>query len=90
MEATLQYPVAQFDITLEDVSVVATLKTLLKQMKGVRNVSVKTKSPKVKMTESEFYAKIDRSLAETKNNPTYKMYAEESGEEFLNRLLQVG
>lgn len=40
---------------------------------------------RVCMTEEEFYAKIDRSLASGMSE--YVMGAEESGEEFLKRVL---
>lgn len=44
--ATAAYPKAQIELTLEDVSVLTYVKTLLKQMKGVMKVSVKkTKQP---------------------------------------------
>lgn len=42
---------------------------------------------KVKMTEEEFYAKLDKSLASTATGPTYTMGENESGEDFINRLL---
>ena len=54
METTIQYPKVHIDVTLDDVSVTNHLKTLLKQMKGVRSVRVKTECPKTEMTEREF------------------------------------
>ena len=43
--------------------------------------------PKVKMTEEEFYAKLDKSIESAKNEPVYTMGDNETGEEFINRLL---
>lgn len=45
------------------------------------------KRAKVKMSEEEFYAKLDKSLASTTTGPTYTMGENESGEDFINRLL---
>ncbi|MDO4993014.1 MAG: hypothetical protein Q4E26_08675 [Prevotellaceae bacterium] len=45
------------------------------------------KEAKVKMTEKEFYAKLDRSIASTESGPIYTMGKDETGEEFINRLL---
>mgnify|MGYP003300811353 CR=1 FL=1 len=42
---------------------------------------------KVKMSEQEFYAKLDKSLASTAAGPIYTMEEDESGEDFINRLL---
>lgn len=90
MDTSLQYPVAHLDVTLEDASVVNYLKTLLKQMKGVRKVTVKTTIPKVTMTEQEFYAKIDRSLESVEQGaPTFRMEANESAIDFLDRITAV-
>jgi len=86
MEAVLEYPKAQINLTLDDVKVLEYIKTLLKQMKGVRSVRV-AQQPKVKMTEEEFYAKIDKSLASMHDGrPIYTMGKEESAEDFLNRI----
>lgn len=56
MNTTLQYPTVQLNITLDDIQTLSYIKTLLKQMKGVRNVRV-SNAPKTHMTEAEFYAK---------------------------------
>lgn len=45
------------------------------------------KEAKVKMSEKEFYEKIDKSIASTASGPIYTMGANETGEEFINRLL---
>lgn len=43
--------------------------------------------PKVKMTKEEFYAKLDRSIASANAGNTIAMRDDETGEEFINRLL---
>ena len=45
------------------------------------------KKAKVKMSEEEFYAKLDKSIASTTSGPIYTMGKDETGEEFINRLL---
>lgn len=87
MITAVQYPQVQINITLEDVNVLTYVKTLLKQMKGVRSVMVSA-LPKVSMTEEEFYQKIDHSIAIAKEGPRYEMNANESGAEFLQRLVR--
>ena len=87
MITATQYPQAQINITLEDVNVLAYVKTLLKQMKGVRSVKVSA-LPKVSMTEEEYYQKIDHSIANAKEGQRYAMNPNESGAEFLQRLVR--
>ncbi len=87
MITAVQYPQAQINITLEDVNVLAYVKTLLKQMKGVHSVKVST-IPKVSMTEEEYYQKIDHSIASSKKGQRYAMRTNESGAEFLQRLVR--
>lgn len=86
MNTTLQYPTVQLNITLDDIQTLSYIKTLLKQMKGVRNVRV-SNAPKTHMTEAEFYAKIDSSLANTKKDTCCVMAPNESGEQFIQRML---
>lgn len=45
------------------------------------------KEPKVKMTEDEFYAKLDKSIESTPTGPIYTMGETESGQDFINRML---
>lgn len=45
------------------------------------------KRAKVKMTEEEFYAKLDNSIASTADGPMFTMRENESGADFINRLL---
>jgi len=84
----MQYPSVQLDVTLDDIHTLSYIKTLLKQMKGVRSVSVKS-VPKVKMSKEEFYAKIDASLANTSKETSVAMEQNETGEQFLNRVLTL-
>ena len=90
METTIQYPTVHIDVTLDDISVTTHLKTLLKQMKGVRAVSVKTERPKAEMTENEFYAKIDHSLQQAAEGKVYRSMPGESADSFLDRLIAMG
>ena len=39
------------------------------------------------MSEEEFYAKLDKSIASTASGPIYTMGKDETGGEFINRLL---
>ena len=41
----------------------------------------------LRMSEKEFYEKIDKSIASTASGPIYTMGANETGEKFINRLL---
>lgn len=88
MNTILQYPTVQLNITLDNIQTLNYIKTLLKQMKGVRNVRVSS-APKAHMTEAEFYAKIDSSLANTQRERCCVMQPNESGEQFINRMLGV-
>ena len=90
METTIQYPTVHIDVTLDDISVTTHLKTLLKQMKGVRAVSVKMECPKAEMTEDEFYAKIDHSLQQAAEGKVYRSMPGESADAFLDRLIAMG
>ena len=90
METTIQYPKVHIDVTLDDVSVTTHLKTLLKQMKGVRSVRVKTECPKTEMTEREFYDKIDHSLQQATEGKVYRSMPGESADAFLDRLIAMG
>ncbi len=84
----MQYPSVQLDVTLDDIHTLSYIKTLLKQMKGVRSVSVKS-VPKVKMSKEEFHAKIDASLANTSKETSVSMGQNETGEQFLKRVLTL-
>ena len=45
------------------------------------------KKAKVKMSEEMLYAKLDKSIASTTYGPIYTMGKDETGGEFINRLL---
>ena len=45
------------------------------------------KEPKIKMTEEEFYAKLDHSIATSSEDTMSVMLPSETGEQFLNRML---
>lgn len=73
-------------IEMDNPSVFRTVKTLLRQIKGVSTVKV-TQKPRVKMTEEEFYAKID---AARQNAESGNVFAQRDGEcinDFINRML---
>ena len=54
----------------------------------VRTVRQKAKpEPKVKMTEEEFRAKLERSSAQYAEGKTIAMRADETPEQFIDRLL---
>lgn len=81
-----------------NISPVDALWTLIQgQSKTVRhalakrlNASIEAeKEPKVKMTEAEFYAKLDRSIENTDKGPVFTMLENETGEQFINRLLST-
>lgn len=81
---------------IQTVSPVDALWSLIQsQSKAVRHALAKKleasiqaeKEPKAKMTEEEFYAKIDASIASAKQGRVYTMGEKETGEEFVNRLL---
>ena len=45
------------------------------------------KKPKIKMTENEFYAKLDHSIATSSEDTMSVMLPSETGQHFLNRML---
>lgn len=78
------------------ISTLEALWTLIKgQKKSVRkalaerlNESLKTEnSPKVKMSEEEFYVMLEESIKSTETGPVFTKGQNESGEDFINRLL---
>jgi len=44
---------------------------------------------KIKMTESEFYAKLDHSIATSSEDTMSVMQPSETGQQFINRMLGV-
>ena len=49
--------------------------------------SLEPQAPKVKMTEEEFYGKIEKSVASAEIGNVYTKRENESVEDFVNRLL---
>lgn len=55
------------------------------------DISVKaTEEAKVCMSKTEFYKKLDASIASTASGPVYTMEETESGMDFINRMLSAG
>ena len=86
MATATTYETMHIDVALEDISAMDTIKTVLKHLKGVRSVKVSTE-PKVKTSEKEFYAKIDHSIATSSPATNISMKPDETGEEFVKRIL---
>lgn len=74
----------QFTIDV-DASMKRAIKQILKQLKGV--MSVKETTPKIKMTEKEYYAMLDHSIEQANNGKTIAMNENESVDDYLNRLI---
>lgn len=53
----------------------------------IEYIDTTPKEAKVKMTEEEFYAKLDKSIESTPTGPIYTMGENESGQDFINRML---
>ena len=75
----------QLIVNVSDTSMLKALKNAILLLKGVS--SVKECLPKTEMTEKEFFAKLDESIASAENGNSDEMGANESGEEFLERIL---
>lgn len=86
METSNTYPVATFDITMEDSNVMPYIKTLLKQLKGVRSVKVVQK-PAVEISKEVYLAAIEESAKQIDEGKCISMKPDESGEDFIKRLL---
>lgn len=75
----------QLIVDVSDISMLKAMKNAILLLKGVS--SVKECLPKAEMTEKEFFAKLDESIASAENGCCDEMGANESGEDFLNRIL---
>lgn len=65
-------------------------KTVRRALAKRLNASIEAeKEPKVKMTEAEFYAKLDRSIESAKNGNTIAMEEGETTDQFIDRLLCI-
>jgi len=76
---------SQLIVSIEDPAMLNSLKKAIQLLKGVSGVSVS--KPKVRMSEKEFYEKLDASIESGKNGKTLRMKKNESGEQFINRIL---
>lgn len=72
-------------VDIDEHALLSSIKKAILLLKGVSAVNVK--QPKVKMTETEFFSKLDSSVASTKKGKSIRMRQNESGMEFINRLL---
>lgn len=77
--------VQQLVVDIDDVSLVKSIKQAISLLKGVS--SVKVNKPKVKMSQQEFFQKLDESIESAKSGKVVRMKANESGKEFLDRVL---
>ncbi len=75
----------QLIVSVSDASMLKSLKNAILLLKGVD--SVKEMRPRTGMSKKEFFAKLDRSIASMENGTCDEMGANESGAEFLNRIL---
>ncbi|OWV02506.1 MULTISPECIES: hypothetical protein [unclassified Fibrobacter] len=77
--------VQQLVVDVEDASLLKSIKQAISMLKGVSSVTVN--KPKVRMTQQEFFKKLDDSVASAKRGRTVRMLSNESGQEFLDRIL---
>lgn len=89
MDAVSQTQDVTITLSLSDMSVLSDIKKALKLYKGVESVKTST-APKTKMTEAEFYEKINKSVESAKKGRVYKMQDGESTSDFIDRLLCIG
>jgi hypothetical protein len=72
-------------VKVNDASMLKALKNAILLLKGV--ASVKECLPKTEMSEKEFFARLDESIASVKDGSCDEMGTDESGAEFLERIL---
>ncbi len=75
----------QLIVNVSDSSMLKSLKEAILLLKGVS--SVKECLPKTEMNEKEFFAKLDKSIASMEQGTCDEMGSDESGAEFLKRIL---
>jgi hypothetical protein len=75
----------QLIVNVSDSSMLKSLKDAILLLKGVS--SVKECLPKTEMNEKEFFAKLDESIASMNHGSCDVMESDESGAEFLERIL---
>lgn len=76
---------SQFVVNVDNPTILKTIKSLVKQLKGVN--SIKEVTPKVKMSEAEFYEKIEAASRSAAAGHVYRQQEGESINNFVNRLL---
>lgn len=74
----------QWTITIDDMSMVNTIKKALMAMKGV--VAVKDSTPRSVLSEKEYYAMLDHSIEQAEKGNTIAMNQGESVSQFLARI----
>ena len=74
----------QLIVDIEDGSLLKSIKQAISLLKGVS--SVKESEP-IKMTEKQFFQKLDDSIASMQKGKPVRMKQNESGKEFLERIL---
>lgn len=82
---TSSSPTTQLLVDIEDVSVLRAIKTAIKQLKGVG--LVKEVKPRVKMSEAEFCDMIKKSAQTVRLDGANQKHANESVQEYVNRLI---
>lgn len=88
MISTINIPyTAHLELNVEDPSIVKTIKTLVRNMKGV--MAVKEVKPRTKMTEQEFYSMIDKSVQTIRTDGENLKSPNESMEDYVSRLLRT-
>lgn len=71
--------------------IMAQKKSVQKALAERLNASIKAeKEAKVKMTEEEFYAKLDESIADAKAGNLITQFDGETTDDFIDRLLCIG
>lgn len=79
----------QLIVDVEDRSMLRTLKMVIKQLKGVKQVRESKPMTKTEYTEEEFYAKIDHSIQSAQQGECYSQKPGESVDAFVDRLLCI-
>lgn len=85
MIATTTINESQLIVSVSDASKLKSLKNAILLLKGVD--SVKEVRPKTEMSEKKFFAKLDKSIASMETGVCDEMGENESGADFLNRIL---
>lgn len=76
---------SQFVVNVDSPAILRTIKSVLRQLKGVN--SVKEVTPKVKMSETKFYDMIDHSAKTVRPDGVNMKRQDETMSEYVNRLI---